>query len=177
MTGLNRTLLDLAEVAQRPQLERALEEAEGLRLLDAKALRSLCERSRGRRGLKPLMSALSDMWGPLPDTRSELERRFVELCRAAGVPLPAMNVTVAGFEVDAIWPQERVIVELDGYAFHRTRAAFERDRERDAELQLARQRVVRLTARRIRKEPDRVVRQIRGLLAELAGPDAHTSRG
>ena len=72
--------------------------------------------------------------GPPPETRSELERRFLDLCRAAGLPLPAVNVVVAGLEVDAVWPSERLVAELDGHAFHHTRTAFERDRIRDATL-------------------------------------------
>jgi len=56
---------------------------------------------------------------------------------------------VAGLEVDAVWPQWRLVAELDGYAFHGTRAAFERDRERDARLQLAGYRVLRFTHRKL----------------------------
>jgi very-short-patch-repair endonuclease len=64
-----------------------------------------------------------------------------------------MNVVVAGLEVDAAWRRERLIVELDGYEFHRTRAAFERDRARDATLQAAGYRVLRLTHRRLTSDP------------------------
>jgi very-short-patch-repair endonuclease len=81
--------------------------------------------------------------------RSDLERRFVDVCRDAGLPLPAVNASVAGFEVDALWPAQRLIVELDGYQYHRTRRAFESDRVRDAELQLAGYRTLRITHRRL----------------------------
>ena len=97
--------------------------------------------------------------------RSELERRFLELCRAAGLARPALNVTIEGFAVDAVWPQERVVVELDGYAFHRTRAAFERDRVRDATLQAAGCRVLRLTHRWLDRDAAGAVAAVQALLA------------
>ena len=152
VTSVPRTLLDLAEVLPRRQLERTFEEAERLELLNLTAVSRLGERSHGRHGLKPLNSVLSETYAPLPETRSELERRFLDLCRAC-IPPPVTNVTVAGFTVDAYWPDRRLVVELDGFAFHRTRGAFERDRARDAELQLAGYRVLRITARRLERDP------------------------
>jgi very-short-patch-repair endonuclease len=107
-------------------------------------------------------------------TRSDLERRFADLCRDAGLPPPAVNTWVGGFEVDALWPAQRLIVELDGYEFHRTRAAFERDRARDGELQLAGYRVLRFTYRRLVHEPEAVGTAIRRLVGSdhLRGRDA-----
>lgn len=74
-----------------------------------------------------------------------------------------MNVVVAGYEVDAVWFDARVVVELEGYAFHRSRAAFEEDRARDAALQLARFRVLRVTQRRLEDEPVALVETIQSL--------------
>jgi very-short-patch-repair endonuclease len=76
-----------------------------------------------------------------------------------------VNVLVEGFEVDAVWLDRKLVVELDGYGFHRTPQAFERDRERDAVLQLAGYRVLRLTWRRIEHDPRGVLETLRGLLA------------
>ena len=108
------------------------------------------------------------LWSPTADLppiiRSELERRFLELCRDAGLPRPAMNAWVAGHEVDALWEDQRLVVELDGRSFHETRAAFERDRIRDAALQLAGYRVLRVTRRRLEAEPEAVIAAIRGLV-------------
>jgi REase_MTES_1575 len=163
VTTVARTLLDLAEVLKRRQLERALEEAERLRLLDLKALEDVCARNNGRRGIKPLRAALADL-GPPPDTRSELERLFIDVCAEAGLPPPTLNRVVAGFEVDAVWPTSKLVVELDGYAFHRTRHAFERDRERDMALQLAGYRVLRVTHRRLARDADAVMKALRGAL-------------
>ena len=67
--------------------------------------------------------------------------------------------------MDALWPAQRLIVELDGHAFHRTRAAFERDWSRDAQLQVAGYRVNRLTQRRLMDEPQAAIAQIGALLA------------
>ena len=76
-----------------------------------------------------------------------------------------MNVVVAGLEVDAAWPDRRLVVELDGHTYHSTSAAFERDRERDATLALAGFRVVRITHRRLQKQPDAVAGIVRELLS------------
>jgi hypothetical protein len=164
VTNVSRTLLDLAEVVSPRQLARAFEEAERLQLLDLAATKRLYERSRGRHGLRPLDDLLSRYCRPLPETRSELERLFVDFCDEAGLPPPSVNVIVAGFEVDAAWLGRRLLVELDGFAFHRTRAALERDRARDAALQVAGYRVLRVTVRRIAEEPAEVANAIRLLL-------------
>lgn len=150
-------------VASACRLARAVEEAQRLRLLDLAAIQDVCERSRGRHGLRALCTVLAEVEEPL-SVRSELERRFARLCEEANLPSPALNVTVAGFEVDAHWPRRRLIVELDGFAHHRTRAAFERDRLRDADLQLAGYRVLRITARRLDREPAATVAALRTLL-------------
>lgn len=164
VTSVARTLLDLAEVVDRRRLVRAFERADRLELLDLRAVERVCQRSRGRHGLGSLLGLLPNLKPP-PHTRSELERRFLDLCRDFGLPAPIVNATVAGFEVDALWPHAKLIVELDGYEFHRTRAAFERDRARDAVLQARGHRVVRLTQRRLTNEPAATAGLIRRLLA------------
>lgn len=165
VTSVPRTLLDLADVVRVQELERSFEEADRLRLLDVPALEEMLARSPGRRGLRPLGALLSQARQPVPDTRSELERRFLRLCREGRLPQPAVNALVAGYEVDACWPDRRLVVELDGYAYHRTRAAFERDRARDAVLQRVGCRVIRLTHRMIDEDPAAVVETVRSLLA------------
>ena len=151
VTSLPRTLLDLA--AGTPwSLERALEEAERLELFDLRAVEALLARSRGRRGVARLRSALA-LYREPSFSRSELERRFIRLVRREGLPVPALNCNVRGHEVDALWPEEQLIVELDGYEYHRTRRAHERDRIRDDNLALEGHDVVRLTWSRL-DEPD-----------------------
>jgi very-short-patch-repair endonuclease len=116
----------------------------------------------GQRGAAALRRALYDE----PTlTRSEAERRLLKLIAAADLPAPMTNVRVHGLEVDLLWPKERLIVEVDGFAFHSTRAAFERDRRRDARLQARGYRVLRITWRQIVHEPQAVVARVAGLLA------------
>jgi very-short-patch-repair endonuclease len=166
VTSIARTLLDLATVALPRQLERAVEQAELLGRFDLGAVDALIARSPGRPGLALLREVLKAYREPAL-TRSELERRFLELCRRAKLPPPAINSFIAGFEVDAAWPSRRMVVELDGHEFHRTRAAFERDRARDAALQVAGYRVLRITYRRLQREPEAVIVQLRALLASM----------
>lgn len=99
-------------------------------------------------------------------TRSGVERRFLDLVLAAGLPRPSTNFAVLGFELDAYWPEERFAVELDAFETHGTRAAFERDRLRQEDLKLAGIEMTRVTAARLWSEPDRVIERIGRLLAQ-----------
>lgn len=98
-------------------------------------------------------------------TRSEAERRLLALIRDAHLPVPETNVRVAGHEVDARWPRERLVVEVDGFAFHASRRSFERDRRRDLDLAAAGWRVVRVTWRQVTREPQVVVARLAAALA------------
>jgi hypothetical protein len=164
VTSLARTLLDLAGVVPPSRLARAIDAAERLRLFDLRAVDELCERSRGRRGLRALNEAIRRHRPTAPLTRSELERRFVALCDQAGIPRPAMNLFVAGYEVDAAWLDDGLAVEVDSFEFHRTRAAFEADRRRDAALQRAGVRVLRVTDGRLNDDPAGVADDLCALL-------------
>lgn len=163
VTAVARTLLDLAEVVSVDQLRRAFEQAERLQVLSLGALHAACDRSPGRRGLRALGTLLAEGHDPV-ELRSELERRFVALCGEANLPPPALNAMAAGHEVDALWPRQRLIVELDGYRFHRGRAAFERDRARDVDLHLAGYRVLRITSRRLDRDGAAVASAVWSLL-------------
>ena len=163
VTAPSRTLLDLAATLSTRALARAIEAADRHQLLDIPELTGLCEASSGRKGTGRLSSLLAHH-RPVPATRSELERRFLRLCRDAGLPRPAVNVPVEGVEVDFLWPDARLVVELDGYAFHRDRESFEHDRRRDATLQAAGYHVLRVTYRRLVEEPAAVVGELWALL-------------
>lgn len=165
VTSVARTLLDLGQVLRMRDLRRALDEAERLRLFDLRAVERLIARSHGHRGLGMLKTLLADYRGPPPLTRSELERLFLDLCYDAGLPRPQTNVLVAGYEVDVAWLDQRLIVELDSRGYHSTRAAFEDDRIRDATLQAAGYRVIRITHRRMEAAPAEVVQLLRALLS------------
>ncbi len=165
LTAPARTLLDLAEVLTARELRWAVEEARVQRLVAPGDLRSVVERHPRRRGVARLRAALAAAAGGPSLTRSEAERRFAELVAAARLPAPALNVRVGRHEVDALWREQRLIVEVDGYAFHAGREAFERDRRRDAELQASGFVVTRLTWRQITGEPAAVAALLSRLLA------------
>jgi very-short-patch-repair endonuclease len=151
-----RTLLDLAALIPERELKWAIEEARIRKLIRPVELDAACLAHRGRRGAAALMR-IAAQTGPGPTaTRSEAERRLIDLIAGARLPAPRGNVRVAGHLVDLFWPAERLVAELDGYAYHAHREAFERDRRRDADLAAAGIRVVRLTWRRITAEPQAV---------------------
>jgi very-short-patch-repair endonuclease len=160
-----RTLLDLAEVVSREQLDRAVDRALELRLYDQRALDAVIARSPGRRGLRPLRATLAALDPGRAATRSELERRMLALLDAHGLECPQVNARLGPYEVDLLWSRRRLVAELDGRAFHSSPRAFEADRRRDAELQAAGYRVVRLTWRQVTREPRWVAARLARLLA------------
>jgi putative AbiEi antitoxin of type IV toxin-antitoxin system/uncharacterized protein DUF559 len=167
-TTVPRTLLDLGEVLGRRALERACDQAEVLRILDAGAVREVLAHADGRRGAPILRAVLDEHRFGQTLTRSELEERFLALCRGAGVPQPRVNAWVelegGGVEVDFLWISHRLVAETDGHASHGTRRAFELDRARDRRLLLAGWRVVRFTWRQVTFAPAEVTSSLRKLL-------------
>jgi very-short-patch-repair endonuclease len=103
-------------------------------------------------------------------TRSELEDRFRALLLAADLPEPELNATLelnaTTIEVDCLWRPHKVIVELDGYEFHGTRTAYERDRERDRRLAAAGWRAVRITWLQLTHDGDAVIADLQSLLGQ-----------
>lgn len=166
VTAVPRTLLDLAARLPAHRLGRCVERADELRLLDTVAVEVLLARLKGHRGRGRLRRTLATYRPELALTRSELERRFLDLVRQGGLPIPSTNVFVAGCEVDAYWPEERFVVELDGFEFHRSRASFERDRRRQEDLKLDGIEMIRVTARRLEAEPLELVERLEALLAQ-----------
>ncbi len=126
-----RTLLDLAATDGPADVDRRLQEARVRRLVDDDALRATLARNERRPGRPALAAAVAG-----PFTRSELERAFLALVAAHDLPAPRANVRLRGLEVDALWPERGLAVELDGRG-HATRAGHERDRRRDAALAAA----------------------------------------
>jgi hypothetical protein len=112
---------------------------------------------RGKAGSSALRLAIDQHLPELALTRSVLEERFLALCEANALPLPEVNATISRFEVDALWRDERVIVELDGYAAHGTAMAIERDRAREVVLRSAGFVVLRYTWHQVTHEPQDVV--------------------
>jgi very-short-patch-repair endonuclease len=168
VTSVDRTLLDLAELASPQELRLALEAADRRELLDGREVDAVIARNPGRHGIARLRAALQTLQGPPPWTQSELERHFLAFVRDAGLPEPQCNVVIGGELVDMVWPQARLVVELDGYGSHAGRAQFETDRRRDTRLLLAGYRVVRITQRRLQQEPDRVRAELEALIHAAA---------
>ncbi len=164
VTAVPRTMLDLAVPLSRHRLDRVIERSEELGLFDLAAVDAVLRRVRGHAGTGRLRRAVA-LYRPPPFTRSQLERRFLGLVRNARLPLPAMNYTLAGYELDAYWEAERFVVELDVFETHGTRAAFERDRLRQEDLKLIGIEMIRVTGSRLDREPDAVIDRIATLLA------------
>jgi very-short-patch-repair endonuclease len=163
-----RTLFDLAEGSHQPhRLKDAWDEAARLRLLRVPEVALVYERGRGRRrARKRIRPFLAAEQRHVEDSASPLEDRFAEFVVAHRLPPPQTNVLVGKDVVDALWPDARLIVELDSWEFHAHRAAFEKDRDRDADHLLAGYRTIRVTHRRLSEQPERLAAQIRALLAE-----------
>jgi very-short-patch-repair endonuclease len=164
VTTVSRTLVDLADVVRkRRTLARAFDEAEYLGL-DWQGAAPI----HGRRGSGLLASVLAFHEPGTTRTLSELEERFLAFCESRGFRRPEVNVSIDGYLCDFVWREERLIVETDGHAAHGTRRAKERDAVRDADLQIAGWRVVRVTWQRLFGEEQGLAGQLRRLLATPA---------
>ena len=158
LTTPARTIADLSPSLPAVELQRLIEEAQRRRLATREELEHY---GPGRPALRSALAAHDE-----PSlTRSEAERRLLELIRAAGLPHPRTNTRVAGMEVDMLWRSQRLVVEVDGYEHHGPQPAFERDRRRDARLLAAGYRVLRVTWLQIVGEPERIIAVIAAALA------------
>ena len=162
VTGLVQTLVDLAAVHKRPAVERAVNEADRLELIDPPTLRRALEVHRWERGVRPLRTMLDRRTFRL--TRSDLESIFLPLCDEVGLPLPLTKQWVNGFEVDFYWPDLRFVVETDGLRYHRTPAEQARDRLRDQAHTAAGMANLRFTHEQVRYE----LGHVRAILAPTA---------
>lgn len=164
-TSVARTLLDLAATGTT-DVRPALEQAEALGEFDLRAFAEVLERNAGHRGARRLRDALAAMTGPGPRFRSEFERRFRPICRAAGMGEPLINEVVrlpdGPLEVDYLWPDLRLVVECDGYEFHRSRRDFRDDRRRDRRLAAAGIHCLRYVWEDL-DDPGRIERELRAI--------------
>jgi very-short-patch-repair endonuclease len=165
VTSLAWTVVDFAGIATQRDVRSILEALERRLIYIGRELDELLDRTPNRKGGRTLRRAIAEIRGPAPWLQSTLEEAFHELVRGSDIPDYEANVFVEGELVDALWREERVIVELDGFAFHKTRAQFEKDRRRDAKLQVAGYRVLRITQQRLQNEPEAVLAELRALLS------------
>jgi very-short-patch-repair endonuclease len=167
-TTVPRTLLDLSAVVCPDDLRSALRQSEQLRLTDPLSLIDLAERYPRRPGLAAIRALLREASIGARVIRSELEERFQAFLLNAGLPLPQTNQRIEGYEVDCVWPDQRLIVELDGHSTHSHTRAFEGDRFRDRRLQAAGWHVIRVTWRQLHEEPELLEADLRRLLGQPA---------
>lgn len=161
VTSPARTLLDMAPSLTRRSLTRAVNTARRKEILTPTDLADVAERFRCHPGAKHLRALNLPAGGP---TRSSWEDDFPEFCRRHGLPEPIMSAWVAGHEVDALFPEEKVIVELDSWDFHWSRQSFEDDRDRDADTTAAGHVTVRLTGERMEQRPQREADRLQMIL-------------
>ncbi len=169
-----RALLDLGAVAAG-SVEEAFELFVIRHLVTPASVREALERHgvHGRAGVGPLQDALRrwPLGRQVPD--SPLEIRLARLLLDARLPF-VFHPVIEGLEVDFAFPVERLVIEVDGWEFHGTRAAFEADRRRDAVLVAAGWRVLRFTWQQVNGESSLVIGTIRAALS--CGPGVHPSR-
>jgi very-short-patch-repair endonuclease len=165
LTTVARTLLDLAEVLPTTQLVAVLDRCEARRLHHPKAVADVMARATGRRGLRGLRRALLIARPQDVLTRSELERRALRMIARHGLPRPEVNQRLYGHEVDLLWRDRGLVVELDGRAYHGDAIALDRDHRRDADLQARGLRVVRFTWRQVVNHERWVIERLERLLA------------
>ncbi|MGZ4181693.1 MAG: DUF559 domain-containing protein [Solirubrobacteraceae bacterium] len=167
ITSPARALLDIAPDLPDRSLERALDEALIHRLVSHAAITAVLAAYPNRRGIGRLR-ALADPGRPTTETRSGGEEALLALIRRANLPVPEVNARVGSYTADFVWREQKVIVELDGYDYHRGRAAFERDHQRDAEHQRMGYLVIRVTGRQLHREPEAILVRIAAALATRA---------
>lgn len=170
VTTIARTLVDLAGTVPPDYLAKAIREAEHQRTLDTRAIEATLQRTRGRRGsghatLTQALAEHASLATTLTD--SALEVSFQRLIRDHHLPKPQTNVFIQDMRVDACWSEAHLVVELDGYAYHSDREAFQRDRERDIRLQLAGYVVLRFTHHDVTRRPHDIAVAVRQALAPL----------
>jgi Protein of unknown function (DUF559) len=175
VTSVPRTMFDLAGTLEEREVERAWNEMEVREYTDRLSVPHLLERYPGRNG-SLLLARLADRKSlPVGITRNDLEEGFLALVDRFGLPRPRMNVHIPlrgrFYEVDCLWEDLRVAIELDGGGAHGTKRAFEKDRERDRILTAEGYATVRLTWDQIAENPSEVADDLRQILTPYPSPN------
>jgi very-short-patch-repair endonuclease len=165
VTSPARTLLDIAPAISTRALARAVNDARRSGHVHVETLADLLRHCPNHPGAKLLAPYVERPAGP---TRSEFEDAFLAFAAEHRLPEPLVNTTLNGGEVDALFPHQMVIVELDGWDFHNDRTAFETDRERDASALAAGYATVRITWERLNSAPSREAARLRQILDDRA---------
>ena len=161
VTSLPRTLVDLAAVLSERRLARAVHEAAVLHRTTPGQVEAVLARRHNWPGAGRLRRVL---WGDVPVTLSRLESLFLRRLREARLPPPETNATVGGRRVDCRWPAHSLTVELDGYAYHHTRHAWEQDRRREREARARGDEFRRYSWGDVAEEPQPMLADLASLL-------------
>lgn len=154
VTTIERTLLDTAARLDERQLVHDLVEVDRARRLRwPKLWQIIAEHGRGRKGVGRLRRAAAQVDPSFADAVSTTEVDFLMLCRAEGLKMPQVNVLVEGKRVDFYWPEKRLIVETDSYAYHADKPSFELDHQSTVDLEVAGYRVHRTTHKMLEADP------------------------
>lgn len=157
-----KTFLDIATELPENRLERAINEADKLDVIDPDALRRALDDHLGEPGIRPLRQILDEHTFRLSD--DELELLFRPIATAAGLPTPLTKQKVNKFEVDFFWPDLGLVVETDGWRYHRTPAAQTRDALRFQRHTAAGLTPLRFSHYQVKYEP----RHVREILEQTA---------
>lgn len=166
VTSPARTLIDLATELPLLRLERAVNEADKLGLIDPETLSAELARRPGQRGVPALRDLLDRDAFVLTD--SDLEQRFLRIARKTGLGIPETKVRVNGFVVDFLWRDLGLVIETDGLTYHRTPLQQARDRQRDQAHAAAGLTSLRFTNRQVLREPEAVRRTVELVALKLA---------
>ncbi|MGE5617536.1 MAG: DUF559 domain-containing protein, partial [Candidatus Woesearchaeota archaeon] len=161
-TTLPQTFLDLAAQGPLRTVRRALAKADYARILNVQAVEA--QLGAGRPGSTTLRHALREHQPRLARTKSQNEILFLEICESAGLPMPETNVYVAGWEVDALWREQRLAVEIDGPGNHRSPAQVRRDRRKEFDLRSHGLTPLRYSDEQLAEHRDDLVSELRTLL-------------
>ena len=171
-TNATRTIVDLASTLDVNALESALLLASSRGLINDQRLTQLAIAHHGRPGAPKLRAVLGM---GTPRVRSGVEVRYLQICRTAGLQEPLVNQEIVvgnrTFEVDFHWPDLRIVVEVDGYAFHGGRSRANEDRDREQCLTIGGWSVHRFTRDQIVDDPAQVARRTVAIIrqAEFSG--------
>jgi very-short-patch-repair endonuclease len=168
VTSVARTMFDLAGLLEEREVERAWNEMEVREYRTRLSVPDLLERYPGRNGTLMLTRIANSKATPVGITRNELEEALLALIDRYELPRPRMNAHLAVrdrfYEIDCLWEDRRVAIELDGGGAHRTRRAFQEDREHDRILTAERFTTARITWHQITETPSEVASDLRLIL-------------
>jgi very-short-patch-repair endonuclease len=165
-----RAILEIAGALPAPDVAAAIDDGLAGKVLNRRKLADVLARHRGRRGAGRLAAVLAGGTGRTI-TRSRAERAFLKLIRDARLPAPQVNEPFGRWELDFVWPEHRLVVEIDGYGFHSGPRAFHRDHEKDLALADARLDVRRFTRHHVVEQSALVLARVAAELARRARPD------